>query len=90
MNPLALAATYFIVWWLVLIAVLPWGMHTQDEEGDVVLGTVRSAPPRPRLIRTAIVTTIVATVVVGGIWLAVDVYGLSVWTIADWFDLRQQ
>ena len=89
MSLAALAAIYFVVWWLVLFAVLPWGVHTQDDEGDVVLGSVRSAPARPMLVKKAIATTIVAALVVGALWIAVDVYGFSVWTVADWFDLRQ-
>ncbi len=89
MNLLTIAAVYFIVWWLVLFAVLPWGMRTQEEEGEVVLGTTASAPARPRILRTLIVTTVVAAIFVGAFWVAVDVFGLSVWTIADWFDLRQ-
>ena len=89
MNLLTLVAIYFIVWWLVLFAVLPWGLRTQEEEGEVVLGTTASAPARPRIVRTLFVTTIVAAIVVGAFWAAVDYFGLSVWTIADWFDLRQ-
>ena len=89
MNPIAIIGIYFVVWWLVLFAVLPWGMQTQDEEGEVVLGTVRSAPVRPMLVRKAIATTIVTTIVVGALVFAVDYYGLTVWNVADWFDLRQ-
>ena len=89
MSLVALAAIYFVVWWLVLFAVLPWGVHTQDDEGEVVLGSVCSAPARPMLVKKAIATTIVAAIVVGALWVAVDVYGFSVWTVADWFDLRQ-
>jgi predicted secreted protein len=89
MNPVALVGIYFVVWWIVLFAILPWGTRTQDEEGEVVLGTARSAPVRPMLIRKAIATTVVAAIVVGALWFAVDVYGVSVWSVADWFDLRQ-
>ncbi len=89
MNLLTLVAIYFIVWWLVLFAVLPWGLRTQEEEGEVVLGTTASAPARPRILRTMIATTIVAAIVVGLFWASVDYFGLSVWTVADWFDLRQ-
>ena len=89
MSSIAIVAVFFVTWWLVLFAVMPWGMRTQDEEGDVVLGTPRSAPVKPRLLRKVIGTTIVATVVVGALWIAVDVYGLSVWSVADWIDLRQ-
>jgi predicted secreted protein len=89
MSTIALVAIYFVVWWLVLFSVLPWGTRTQDEEGEVVLGTAHSAPVRPMLIRKAIATSIVAALVVGALWLAVDRFGLSVWSLADWFDLRQ-
>ncbi len=89
MNLLTMVAIYFIVWWLVLFAVLPWGMRTQEEDGEVVLGTTASAPARPRLLRTVIVTTLITSILLGLFWLAVNVFGLSVWTIGDWFDLRQ-
>ena len=89
MNPIAIAAIYFVVWWIVLFAVLPFGMHTQDEAGDVVLGTIRSARVRPRLIKTAIATTIVAAIIVGALVFASDYLGLTVWSVVDWFDLHQ-
>lgn len=89
MSLVAIIAIYFVVWWVVLFAILPWGTHTQDDEGEVVLGTIRSAPVRPMLIRKAIATTIVAAIVVGALVLAADRFGLSVWSVADWFDLRR-
>ena len=81
-------AVYFVVWWVVLFAVLPFGVRTQDETGDVTLGTTSSAPARPLLVRKAIATTIVAAVVVGGMWIAVDVYGVSLETFANMFDAK--
>ena len=82
-------AIYFVVWWIVLFAVLPWGVRTQEEEGDVTLGTTHSAPVRPLLVRKAIATTIVAAVVVGGFWLAVNVFGWTLETLVGLFDFRQ-
>jgi predicted secreted protein len=79
----SLLAIYFVVWWTILFAVLPWGTRTQEEEGDVVLGTVHSAPARPRLLAKAIATSIVAAVIVGAFWLAVDVYGFSLAGLAQ-------
>jgi predicted secreted protein len=84
----SLIAIYLVVWWLVLFAVLPWGVRTQQEEGDVVLGTAHSAPTRPMLVRKAIVTSLIALVIVFLIWLAVDVYGYGVETLANLFDFR--
>ncbi|MEX0643625.1 MAG: DUF1467 family protein [Pirellulales bacterium] len=66
-----------------------WGIHTQDDEGEAVLGSARSAPVRPMLVRKAIATSIVAAILVGAFWLAVDIYGVNVWSLASWFDLRQ-
>jgi predicted secreted protein len=88
MNVISLVAIYFVVWWVVLFAVLPWGVRTQEEEGDVVLGTTRSAPARPLMLRKVVATSIVAGVIVAGFWLAVEVYGVTVWTVAAWFDAR--
>ncbi len=89
MNPIFIAAIYFVVWWLVLFAIMPFGMHTQDEEGEVVLGTTRSAPVRPNLMRKAIITTIVTTILVAAFVFAVAYFGITVWSVADWIDLRQ-
>jgi len=56
-------AIYFIIWWLTLFAILPWGVRTQAEDGEVVPGTVPSAPSRPFLLRKAIATTIVSGII---------------------------
>jgi predicted secreted protein len=56
-------ASYFIIWWVVLFTVLPWGVHGQHESGEPVPGTDPGAPMLPRLKLKAIWTTIVTTVV---------------------------
>jgi predicted secreted protein len=56
-------ALYFIIWWTVLFAVLPFGVRTQGEAGEVVPGTPASAPVAPRMLRTFAITTVVAGVV---------------------------
>jgi predicted secreted protein len=89
MNWGSLLAIYFVVWWTILFAVLPWGMRTQEEEGEVVLGTSASAPARPRLVVKAVWTSAVAAVLVGLFWVAVDRYGLSLNMMANWIDWRQ-
>ncbi len=53
-------ALYFIIWWTVLFAVLPFSLRTQDDEGDTVLGTVASAPRGAHLRRAAFRTTLVS------------------------------
>ena len=48
---------------MVLFAVLPWGVRSQDESGTVSPGTDPGAPVSPRVWRTLIATTISACVV---------------------------
>ena len=81
-------AVYFVVWWIVLFAVLPWGMRTQEEEGEVVLGTDRSAPANPRLVRKTIITSFVAAIVTFLIWMLFGYLGIGVKEIADWLEGR--
>lgn len=56
-------AIYFVVWWIVLFAILPFGVTTQEEAGKVIPGTSESAPAAPNLKPKLIATTVVATVV---------------------------
>ena len=60
-------AVYFIVWWVVLFTVLPWGVHPPDTPQP---GNAPSAPENPRLWLKAGITTAIA----GLVWLAI--YGL--------------
>lgn len=66
-----LVAIYFIIWWVVLFAVLPFGVHTQAEAGHIVPGTPESAPASFRLFRVLTITTIVSGIVFGALWWAV-------------------
>lgn len=68
-------AVYFIIWWTVLFAVLPIGVRTQGEDGEIVPGTPASAPTAPRLLWIVALNTMVATVVFAIVW-AVIVYRL--------------
>ena len=64
-------AIYLVIWWTVLFAILPIGVRTQGEDGAVVPGTPASAPTRPRLVRVALITTLVSALVFAGLWAAV-------------------
>ena len=68
-------AIYFIIWWTVLFAVLPWGVRSQQESGAVAPGTDPGAPMIPRLKAKLIWTTIVAALVFA-IWHVVYAYRL--------------
>ena len=56
-------AIYFIMWWVVLFAVLPWGVRSQEESGEVASGTDPGAPSIPKLGTKLLWTTVVTTIV---------------------------
>jgi predicted secreted protein len=60
-----IVATYFLIWWVVLFAVLPWGAHSQDESGEVAPGTEPGAPAVHRVWMKLLWTTLIASVVFG-------------------------
>lgn len=57
------AAIYFIIWGTVIFAVLPWGVRSQAEHGEIVPGSEPGAPAFPRLGRALIWNTAVSTIV---------------------------
>lgn len=56
-------AIYFLIWWIVLFAVLPWGVRNQQESGAVSPGTDPGAPAVHVVWRKLFWTTVVATIV---------------------------
>ena len=67
-------ALYFIIWWIVLFAVLPFGVRSQEESGEVVPGTPEGAPAAPRMLRVFAINTVVATIVFALVWSSIE-YG---------------
>ncbi|HEX6980520.1 MAG TPA: DUF1467 family protein [Alphaproteobacteria bacterium] len=70
-------AVYVVVWWIVLFAVLPWGVRSPDQP---VRGHAESAPENPRLLLKAVVTTLIAGIVWFGIYALVQ---------SDWISFRE-
>jgi len=56
-------AIYFILWWLALFVVLPWGVRSQHESGEISPGTEPGAPILPRMAAKLAWTTVVASIV---------------------------
>jgi predicted secreted protein len=56
-------AIYFLIWWVVLFAVLPWGIRSQHESGEMAPGTDPGAPAIPRLGRKLLWTTLVSALI---------------------------
>ncbi len=63
-------SVYFVVWWVVLIGILPLGARSHHDAGIPVPGGGDPASPvNPNLKRKFITTTWVAAVVWAVIWL---------------------
>lgn len=60
MNLGAGFAIYFIFWWLALLIVMPFGVRTQEEVGEVEPGTIPSAHANPMIRRRLILATLMA------------------------------
>jgi len=73
-------AVYFIIWWVTLFIVIPYGNKSQAEVGEVVPGTDPGAPVFSKLPQKLIFNTIVAGVVYGLYWLLTSYYG---WAFSD-------
>jgi predicted secreted protein len=58
-------AIYFLIWWITLFAVLPFGVRSQHEGDDYPEGTDPGAPIAARIGRKLVWTTIVASIVFG-------------------------
>ena len=64
MNLPLMLGIFFVVWWIVWFAVLPWGVKGQHEGGSMEPGTDPGAPQRPLLARKILATTAISALVV--------------------------
>ncbi len=68
-------AIYFVLWWLVLFLVLPFGVRSQSESGEELHGTDPGAPMLAGMGRKVLWTTIVSMVLFAiGAWAYVEGY----------------
>jgi predicted secreted protein len=64
-------AVYFVIWWITLFAVLPFGVKNASEEGVAVEeGHEPGAPVRTVLVKKAAINTVVAAIVFAGVYFA--------------------
>lgn len=61
-------AIYFTMWWIVLFAVLPFGVRSQHEEPDYAQGTDPGAPVAPMMLKKALWTTAISAVLFAALW----------------------
>jgi len=67
MSTTTAVAVFFLIWWVVLFAVLPWGVRSQHEAGadiePMAPGTDPGAPANFRLGQKLLWTTLVSGVI---------------------------
>jgi predicted secreted protein len=62
-------ALYFIIWWVVLFAMLPIGVRTSEEAGEKASpGTAESAPHMPNLLPKMVATTVVSSIIFAALY----------------------
>ncbi len=76
----SLLALYFVIWWLTLFAVLPFGVRSQHETGEVVAGSDPGAPTMVRVLRVVVLNSVVSLVVLALFWIVYveNWFGLSI------------
>jgi predicted secreted protein len=65
MPVVSFIAIFVLIWAIVLQAVLPFGVKSQREHGDLAQGTDPGAPVRPLWLRKMLVTTAISLVLWG-------------------------
>ena len=60
MNPYTGIMLFVIIWWVVILAVLPWGARPPENPEP---GHAPSAPDRPMILRKAVITTLITSVI---------------------------
>ncbi|MCC7282023.1 MAG: DUF1467 family protein [Acetobacteraceae bacterium] len=78
MGIATLVALYFVVWWLALFVVLPFGTRPRDATPEE--GGWRGTPERPYMARKLLATTVLAAVIWGLVWYLTE---------TDWFGVRE-
>ena len=77
MSLVSSLAIYFVIWWLVLFLVLPFGVNRKSKSDTVTPGADAGAPHQPMLVRTAAVTTVLAAIVFAGVYVYFGVLGMT-------------
>ena len=76
-------AIYFLIWWITLFVVLPFGVQPQHEGGAIAKGTDPGAPATPRLLAKLLWTSVISAILFSAC------YVLYVWRIVTLDDLAR-
>jgi predicted secreted protein len=78
MGWIASIFVYFLIWWVVLFAVLPWGVQVPENPEP---GHAPSAPINPHLALKFVVTTAVSAVIWVIVWYVLNSGWISLRTL---------
>lgn len=76
MSLVSSVAVFFVIWWLVLFVVLPFGVKTQNE-ANILPGSDRGAPHEPLLVKKAFTTTVLAAIIFAGVYIYFGVLDMT-------------
>lgn len=79
----AILVMFAVIWFMTLFVVLPIGLQTQEEAGEVVPGTHASAPADANLKKKCLWVTLITI----PIWILVCGIIVSGWVTMDMFDI---
>ena len=68
---------YVVIWAMVFFMVNPLWQTSQSEDGNVVPGTPASAPVDAMMLKKAIITTVIGTVLFAGAFAVIELEWLS-------------
>ena len=74
------AAIFLLIWFVILFAVLPWGVRPSAEPEP---GHDPGAPANPQLGRKAIATTVISLLLWGVYFYVTQVLGISLLSLAQ-------
>lgn len=88
MNLTTGIALYFLIWWITLFAVLPFGIKSQIEDNTVVSGSEPGAPALPKLKQKIIITTVVSSIIFTAMVATMQLNNLSLQQAVVWLSDR--
>jgi predicted secreted protein len=89
MSTTTAIAIYFLIWWVTLFAVLPFGVRSQHEDGGFAQGTDPGAPVAARLLRKLIWTTVIASAIFAVVALVYEYRLVTLDDLAALFGMRR-
>ena len=69
---------YFVLWWIVIFAILPIGVKSQHEDGNIVAGSDPGAPVAPMLLKKALWTSVATAVIVAAVQIALTYHLITI------------